>query len=1452
MDALLAGLASPQVKLRMSAVDHLQVRRRPSFAIPAVPVPAPATRFKSLIRFPRFQTRATRASIPEPLTPVSSSPYLRVPAVASQEYLERNEVTDRDDAARLSDTLAHLLKDNNFKVCSGALHAASLAVAAAPDVFRPHVPLFLPGVFDRLGDLKAPVRDAGRDLLVALMAHRVVPPADLVGKPSAAWGHKNWRVREETLRVIERAFGELDREIESGEVQLSVRATLPVVVAALEDREAAVREAAAAAVVAMAPSTGREMHHLLAKHTIRPGQLKDIHARLAEMDLGDGLANHPGSGAARTESRGGSRGSDRDGSREGSRPATGSSTLRRAGSGGSGGGSGTFGAATVSGLGLASGSGSGIGSRPSTTGGGSRSLLGVASFDEGPPPYGRATGHVARIAEGAPPRPAHVDSERELSHEIDKAAAKLDPTNEWTDRIAAMVRVEALLAGGAAEWESFPAQLAKLRAPLTAQVADRRSSIVRQAAHLLVILAAELGGEFEREATHFVPELFKCAVITVQIIAESGDFGVRGVLHNCQARHLIPKLCEAASKDRSVKLRCQATGWLRLVMREWDTLGGARNHDAVEVAMIAMVADGSPDVRAGARALFSAYQSRWPDSAEPLMRRVDANTRRLIAQESASGAHDDDRRDSPTLLGVAAEQRAATAAGGRRPAAIRTTRTRDGAGNSAPATPAESRGGSGLPSGRGSHGYGSGSGGRDVGATLRRAESADAARASAARSAAERADRVGAVKGGVKVGGVKGGGLGAPARRVASSNHSSNHSSKLSESKPSDSKLSESKPFDSDDARRGPPTIASFLLDAALASDARRPASWEAKTRLFEDLSAAVRVGGRRAAEDASAEAGRVADVFAAHLGDSHHRVAHAALDAMVEFVPVAGASLEPELERLCPLLFPRLVDAKESVRTAASAALAAIGDAHPADALLPALLESLDASKAPRAKTGVLEFALYVLSGQGGGTDPTGRGRAPATAGGASLRRWVARVAPLTAEKHGPLRAAAAAGLAAVHARADPTVVLRHLVGVSAAEAAETCRAVAPHAPYIEAEFHAFAASERRGAERREDAFRAVSRERYGMDEDAGYGEDEAEEKEDEAAEVEEVEDRAAEAGASPSEASPSGASPSEASDDRAEVMRSTEAEKYYKSREVVAASMERLDATRAAANAATSAATSAAATAATTKESFAPAARASASIRAPSRHEDPASFALAEALDSLAGAGSSARPRALAAVRRALRGGASLAPDDAGQILAVSLEALASSDAAAELRTHALFTLRDLAQCAPAAFAPHAGLALPRILDALDDPEDADVALSAGDALDGVVDALDPAAALRAVAPHVGEGGAAPVRCLSGVVTRMEPDELMRCTPELIPGLVRAFNSTSADVRKAVVDALVAMYDALGDWLLPQLGGLTPAQQKLVTIYINRAMEKPNAASRAKAGGAETRVPLAPRQMQ
>ena len=108
--------------------------------------------------------------------------------------------------------------------------------------------------------------------------------------------------------------------------------------------------------------------------------------------------------------------------------------------------------------------------------------------------------------------------------------------------------------------------------------------------------------------------------------------------------------------------------------------------------------------------------------------------------------------------------------------------------------------------------------------------------------------------------------------------------------------------------------------------------------------------------------------------------------------------------------------------------------------------------------------------------------------------------------------------------------------------------------------------------------------------------------------------------------------------------------------------------------------------------------------------------------------------------------------------------------------------------------------------------------------------------------------------MRCVGGVVARMSAASLRGVAPDILPGLVEAFNSTSADVRKAVVDALVAMYDALGDWLLPRLAGLTAAQHKLLTIYINRAAErreKSGSLGKERVGGAG-RVPLAPRLAQ
>ena len=61
----------------------------------------------------------------------------------------------------------------------------------------------------------------------------------------------------------------------------------------------------------------------------------------------------------------------------------------------------------------------------------------------------------------------------------------------------------------------------------------------------------------------------------------------------------------------------------------------------------------------------------------------------------------------------------------------------------------------------------------------------------------------------------------------------------------------------------------------------------------------------------------------------------------------------------------------------------------------------------------------------------------------------------------------------------------------------------------------------------------------------------------------------------------------------------------------------------------------------------------------------------------------------------------------------------------------------------------------------------------------------------------------------------------------PRLVPGLIRAFNHSRADVRKATVFCLVEAWVKVGDGVMePHLSGLNEAQRKLVTIYHDRAL--------------------------
>ncbi|KAH7691640.1 CLIP-associating protein 1/2 [Dioscorea alata] len=246
-----------------------------------------------------------------------------------------------------------------------------------------------------------------------------------------------------------------------------------------------------------------------------------------------------------------------------------------------------------------------------------------------------------------PVDPIKVFSEKELIREFERIASTLVPEKDWSLRIAAMQRVEGLVFGGAADYPSFPMLLKQLVPPLSTQLSDRRSSIVKQACHLLNLLSKELLGDFEACAEMFIPVLFKLVVITVLVIAESADNCIKTMLRNCKVARVLPRIADSAKNDRSAILRARCCEYALLILEYWaDAPEIQRSADLYEDLIKCCVADAMSEVRSTARACYRLFTKTWPERSRRLFLSFDPVIQRVINDEDG-GVHK--RYASPSL-----------------------------------------------------------------------------------------------------------------------------------------------------------------------------------------------------------------------------------------------------------------------------------------------------------------------------------------------------------------------------------------------------------------------------------------------------------------------------------------------------------------------------------------------------------------------------------------------------------------------------------------------------------------------------------------------------------------------------------------------------------------------------------------------------------------------------------
>ncbi|OQU85948.1 hypothetical protein SORBI_3004G344200 [Sorghum bicolor] len=232
--------------------------------------------------------------------------------------------------------------------------------------------------------------------------------------------------------------------------------------------------------------------------------------------------------------------------------------------------------------------------------------------------------------------PIKVFSEKDLLREIEKVVSTLQPDNEWSIRITAMQRVEGLVLGGAADYSAFPMLLKQLVTPLITQLLDRRSSIVKQACHLLNFLSKELLRDFEPYAELLIPVLLKNVVITILVIAHSADNCIKEMLRNCKVARILPRIIEFAKNDRSAILRARCCEYAILMLECWvDTPEIQRSADLYEDLIKCCIADATTEVRSSARACYRMFSRIWPDRSHQLYSSFEPSRQKMINDEDA-------------------------------------------------------------------------------------------------------------------------------------------------------------------------------------------------------------------------------------------------------------------------------------------------------------------------------------------------------------------------------------------------------------------------------------------------------------------------------------------------------------------------------------------------------------------------------------------------------------------------------------------------------------------------------------------------------------------------------------------------------------------------------------------------------------------------------------------------
>ncbi|XP_069183082.1 CLIP-associating protein 1-B isoform X30 [Procambarus clarkii] len=542
-----------------------------------------------------------------------------------------------DDIGHFIDALVPWLQSSNFKVTLNGLEVMTFLVERMKEDFRPYLSSVIPAVTDRLGDSKDAVREKAQLLLSTLMDH-VLSPNSMFDRLLPAFSHKNGKVREEVMTCLQNTLTNhgassvtVSRLIPHIVKLLSdptamvrdcafntlvecykhygerLRADLtkkhnipPAKLPGLMTRFDDIRDTGL-----MLPTATTATGTI--EGTLFGGKAED------EVDRSSrSLPRRPLALRKKVKS-GGSK------SRASSAPPVRRSVLgaalppKSAGAGESGGSGGGGPRTTIKRV-------------PSIT----RGRIGSSSSNTA------AAGAVDEASffalfEDTPK--VTIYSTRELEDTLTKIREVISSANnDWDKRVEALKKLRSTLIAGAPSYEEFYPHLRLLEPAMQLSIKDLRSQVVREACVTVAYMSQELHHKVDHLCETLLPSLINLIPNSAKVMASSGIVTIRFIIQNTHHHKLIPILLrELTSKNREIrKVLCEV---LDQLVHTWPT-HSMEKHVAILAENIKRgITDADPEARAFSRKAYWGFADHFKDEADKLLNSLDPSYKKMLQGE---------------------------------------------------------------------------------------------------------------------------------------------------------------------------------------------------------------------------------------------------------------------------------------------------------------------------------------------------------------------------------------------------------------------------------------------------------------------------------------------------------------------------------------------------------------------------------------------------------------------------------------------------------------------------------------------------------------------------------------------------------------------------------------------------------------------------------------------------